>query len=48
MILHTTRLQRLYAQVQDFAQVYRLYRQSHSRMYAARIAWGIAFRSLPF
>lgn len=33
----------------DFFQTYRLYRKHHaSRRYCARIAYGIAFKSLPF
>jgi len=31
-----------------FIRVYRQYRQAHSIGYAARIAWGVAFRNLPF
>lgn len=31
-----------------FVRVYRLYRVMHSRKYAARTAYGIAFKSLPF
>ena len=32
----------------DFMSLYRLYRQYHNRKYAAKIAYGIAFRGLPF
>jgi hypothetical protein len=32
----------------DFLVVYSQYRPQHSRRYAAQIAWGIAFRGLPF
>ena len=32
----------------NFLNVYRLYRSHHPRMYAARIAYGIVFRGLPF
>jgi hypothetical protein len=32
----------------EFAQTYRLYRKQHGRRYSARIAYGIAFRGLPF
>lgn len=32
----------------DFVNVYRQYRPGHSTAYAARIAFGIAFRGLPF
>lgn len=31
-----------------FLEVYRKYRVSHGRAYAARIAYGIAWRNLPF
>jgi hypothetical protein len=34
--------------IREFFLLYRLYRQVHPRMYAARIAYGIAFRGLPF
>lgn len=36
------------SRIKEFIAVYRLYRQVHSRRYAAGIAWGIAFRGLPF
>lgn len=36
------------SRLREFLQVYRLYRQAHSVSYAARIAYGIAFRGLPF
>ena len=32
----------------EFAAVYRLYRVSHPPLYAARIAFGCAFRGIPF
>lgn len=32
----------------EFLQVYRLYAKHHSPIYAARIAYGITFKSLPF
>lgn len=32
----------------DFLSVYRMYRKHHSAMYAARIAYGIVFKALPF
>lgn len=32
----------------EFVQVFRLYARHHKPMYAARIAWGIAFKGLPF
>lgn len=35
-------------QLREFFQVYAAYRASHPRAYAARIAFGIAFRGLPF
>lgn len=31
-----------------FITEYRLYRRSHTRLYAARIAYGIVFQGLPF
>lgn len=34
--------------LREFYQVYRLYAAHNSRRYAARIAFGIAFRGLPF
>jgi hypothetical protein len=34
--------------LRDFIQTYRLYRRYHSMRYAARIAYGCAFRGLPF
>jgi hypothetical protein len=35
-------------QCREFIKVYRQYRAQHSRRYAARIAYGIAFNGLPF
>lgn len=32
----------------DFCVVYRLYAKHHSRTYAARMAFDIVFRNLPF
>lgn len=32
----------------EFLQVFNLYRRHHSPIYAARIAYGITFKSLPF
>ena len=32
----------------EFITVYLLYRKRHSRLYALRIAYGIAFKGLPF
>lgn len=32
----------------EFLAVYREYRMHNGRRYSARIAWGIAFRGLPF
>ncbi len=34
--------------ITEFLQVYRLYSQHNPRMYALRIAYGIAFQKLPF
>jgi len=34
--------------IKDFVSIYRLYSRHHPRMYAAKIAYGIAFRGLPF
>ena len=34
--------------LRDFLSVFRLYRRQHSISYAARIAYGCAFRKLPF
>ena len=36
------------SQWREFFDVYREYRKSHSREYARQIAYGIAFRGLPF
>lgn len=36
------------SRLRDFWQVYRLYARCHSPAYAARIAWGVAFRGIPF
>ena len=46
-----TILDRIYAQadkVRDFAEIYRIYRVSHGRLYAARIAYNCAFNGSPF
>lgn len=32
----------------EFVSVYLSYRKEHGRVYAARIAWGVAFNYLPF
>ncbi len=32
----------------EFVQVFRLYAKHHNPIYAARIAYGIVFKSLPF
>lgn len=32
----------------EFVQTWRLYSRHHSPLYAARLAYGIAFRGLPF
>ncbi len=34
--------------LRDFFNLYRLYRRVHSPAYAARIAFGVAVRGLPF
>lgn len=34
--------------IKEFFNVYRLYSKHNSRAYAAQIAWGIAFKGLPF
>jgi hypothetical protein len=34
--------------IAEFLEVYRQYRVSHGRRYAARIAYQIAFKGLPF
>lgn len=34
--------------IREFISVYRLYRRHNPARYAARIAYGIAFRGLPF
>ena len=34
--------------LRQFLAVYRLYRAHHSRAYSMRIAYGCAFRNLPF
>lgn len=34
--------------LRQFLSTYRLYRQFHSPIYAARIAYGITYRHLPF
>lgn len=34
--------------ITEFVQVYRLYRNHHTRAYALRLAYDIAFRGLPF
>ena len=39
-----TKLRRL----REFIAVFRQYRRAHSAIYAARIAYGCAFRNLPF
>ena len=35
-------------QIIDFIALFRLYRRAHGTRYAARIAYGCAFRGLPF
>ena len=34
--------------ITEFLQVFRLYARHHKPTYAARSAWGIAFKGLPF
>jgi len=34
--------------IKDFIAIYRLYSHHNPRLYAARIAFGCAFRDLPF
>lgn len=34
--------------LREFFSVWRLYARHHSPIYAARIAWEIAFKGLPF
>lgn len=34
--------------IADFFRVWRMYARHHNPIYAARIAYGIAFRGLPF
>jgi len=34
--------------IADFLALYRLYRAVHPRIYAAKIAYGVVFRNLPF
>ncbi|MEN9885572.1 MAG: hypothetical protein RL758_150 [Pseudomonadota bacterium] len=34
--------------IREFVHTYRLYRRIHGVVYAARIAFGVAFRGLPF
>lgn len=34
--------------LRNFIAIYRQYRAAHSPIYAARIAYGCAFRNLPF
>lgn len=36
------------SRIREFLSVYRSYRKAHPPIYAARIAWGVAFQSLPF
>lgn len=36
------------SKLRDFVNLYRLYRAAHSPAYAVRIAFGVAFRGLPF
>lgn len=34
--------------LREFFAVWRLYARHHPPIYAARIAWGVAFQKLPF
>lgn len=43
-----TDLEEVMSLIFDFLAVYRMYRKQHSAMYAARIAYGIVFKALPF
>lgn len=36
------------SRVVEFFQIYALYRQHNTRLYSLRIAYGCAFRGLPF
>jgi hypothetical protein len=36
------------SRIADFWSIYKRYRQYHPAQYAARIAWGIAVKRLPF
>lgn len=36
------------SRLRNFLAVYRLYRQAHNPLYAARIAYGITYQGLPF
>lgn len=36
------------SRLREFLSVFRLYARSHSPLYAARIAWGVAVNRLPF
>ena len=36
------------SRLRDFLSLYRIYRAHHSRAYAMRIAYGCAFKGLPF
>ncbi len=38
----------MFSTVSEFIKVYRLYRRVHRPAYAARIAFGVAVRGLPF
>ena len=35
-------------QLREFINIYRIYAQHHPRLYALRIAYGVAFKALPF
>lgn len=36
------------SRLREFLSVFRLYAKHNPPLYAARIAWGVAFRGLPF
>jgi hypothetical protein len=36
------------SKIEEFLEVYRLYRSHHSIFYAAKIAFGVAFKNKPF
>lgn len=36
------------SRIMEFIHIYKAYRVTHGRRYAARIAWGCCFKQLPF